>query len=265
MLRSAILVALAVLPLATASAAEVAHLYRAEAIVTGTVEPERTRGMRAGLIDVIVKLTGDARLAENAAVKSMVSRPHDFVERFEYRDRMKGIPLHDEQGTRERPYDLLLRFKPAKIDSALRTLGLSKWDADRPTLAVWFAVRTASEQYVLRRSGDAGYGQRAVFVETARRRGIPILLPRQTPPAAAIRFGDVAARNMPKLRAASPGADALLLGTLVLVPSGYWDIDWQMRWRGHTRRWKMQDVTFDTAIKDGLQRSALIFSGNAKD
>jgi hypothetical protein len=58
---------------------------------------------------------------------------------------------------------------------------LTELPADRPLVAVWFAVRTPSEQYVLAQEGPAGYGQRAVFEETAPRIGLTIALAPQRP------------------------------------------------------------------------------------
>lgn len=239
-------------------------LYSAQTVVTGTVEPERTRGFRAGLADVIVKLTGDARLAGDARLQPLLEKPHRFVERFEYEDRMKGIPVHDEQGTRERPHYLRIRFKPAAMDAALAQLGLSKWLVPRPRLAIWLGVIEARDSFVLSASGPEGYGQRLVVAETAARRGIPVWLPAKD---TTITVDDVREGNAAKLRHAAPDADALLAGTLALVPGGYWDINWRFRSKNptgdRTKRWTMRRVTFDTAIKGGLETAALILSGNA--
>jgi len=239
-------------------------LYSAQTVVTGTVEPERTRGFRAGLTDVVIKLTGDVRLAGDARLRPLLVKPHRFVERFEYEDRMKGIPVHDEQGTRERPHYLRMRFKPAAMDAALAQLGLSKWPAPRPRLAVWLGVVEARDSFVLRDAGPEGYGQRLVVAETAARRGIPVWLPAAD---TAVTVDDIEAGDAANLQRAAPDADALLAGVLALVPGGYWDITWRFRSRNptgdRTKRWTMRRVTFDTAIKGGLETAALILSGNA--
>lgn len=263
MLRIPIFVLLFALTLAMASAAAVTDLYHAVAYVTGTEEPERTRGFRSALTDVVIKVTGDHRLAGSGLLKPLLARPHGFVERFEYEDRMKGIPVHDEQGTRERPHFLRVQFSAAKVDQALHELGLKKWSADRPVLAIWLGVHTALEKYVLSANGDRGYGQRAVFEETARRQGIPIVLPRQL--ESSITFGDIASQNLDKLAAASGDADAVLLGTLILGGSGRWDIQRVLRQQGRSSSWGTQGVSFDSAIKDGLQHSALILSNRIRD
>jgi hypothetical protein len=244
-----------------ASAVEVKTLYRAETIVTGVEEPERTRGFRAGLTDVIVKLTGDVRLAGSDALKPLLDKPHPFVEAFEYEDRMKDIPVHDEQGTRDRPHFLRMKFKSEAVDDELRSLGLSRWGSDRPMLAVWLGIRTAVGAYILTSGGEDGYGQRAVLTETAERRGVPILLP-DAGAHAAVTFDDIGSEKLHKLEDASPMADALLSGVLSITETGYWTMIWRLDWKGRTRTWGMEEVSFDTALKDGLQTSALIFSGH---
>lgn len=235
-------------------------LYRAETIVTGTVEPERARGFRVGLTDVVVKLTGDVRLAETDRLAPLLEQPHQLVEAFEYEDRMKNLPVRDEQGTRERPHFLRIRFKPAELDAALARIGLAKWTQERPRLAVWLGVKTAVGSFIVTTTGN-DYGQRVVILETAQRRGIPIWLPEEGR-SSGVTYDDLAADKIDKIADIAKGTDAALSGVLSLNESGYWDIVWRLRWQGRMRVWTRPGVSFDLAIKDGLQTAALIFSGN---
>lgn len=250
-------------PLADLPAMEVTGLYRAETIVTGTAEAERRRGFRLCLSEVIVKLTGNAEWLSAEAASPLLARAHELVVGFEYEDRMKGIPVHDEQGTRERPHFLRVVFDRTELDRALQERGLRLWSADRPLVAVWLGVRTPAGEYVVREEGDRGYAQRSVLVETAARRGIPVALPGRDPAAGRIAYADIAADTPDVLAVASPGAEAILAGTLILTPSGYWDNRWVLWWRGESRAWTRRGVTFDSAIRDGLQRSARLLSGAA--
>ena len=108
-----------------ASAAD--DLYRTQAIVTGQGEAERARGFALCLEAVLVKASGDPRLIGDPEVVPMKAQAGSFVIGFEYQDRMKGIPVHDEQGTRDRPYDLTVTFDQQKIDAALRSLRRTPW------------------------------------------------------------------------------------------------------------------------------------------
>jgi len=262
MYRLLLLLSLQVLVSAKAHADSIPDLYRTETVVTGTEEPERTRGFRVGLADVIVKLTGDVRLAQSETLAPLLEHPHPLVEQFEYEDRMKNLPVHDEQGTRQRPHFLRIRFKAAALDEALSRLGLAKWADNRPVIAVWLGVKTAIGSFVVTTSGR-DYGQRVVIMETAQRGGIPVRLPEGDGSATAVTFDDIAADNFEKMADALKGADAWLSGDLALTESGYWDIRWRLRWKGQTHVWTKSGVSFDVAIKDGLQTAALTLSGNA--
>jgi hypothetical protein len=45
--------------------------------------------------------------------------------------------------------------------------------------------------------------------------------------------------------------------------AAYWEIAWCLTWQNRSRVWTKRGVSFDTALKDGLQTSALLLSGNA--
>ncbi len=232
-------------------------LYRAQSIVTGTEEPERTRGFRQALAEVFVKLTGDPRLRQDPRLQPVLDSPHRFVARFEYEDRMKGIPVHDEQGTRERPHYLRVIVDGDAVDAELQRLGLLKWPAERPTVGVWVEVQTANERYVLSADGPEGYGQRAVLMEAASALALPIRLP---PSGNHVSLQDMAMPGPSAVESALGGADALLIGVLSVNGEGYWNMTWSFSHASGRRDWALSGVTFDQALKSGLDMAALVLS-----
>jgi hypothetical protein len=247
-----------------AAAEVVRDLYRAETVITGTEEPERSRGLREAFADLVVKLTGNASLKNDVRLVSLLQRAGDFVQEIEFEDRMRGIPVHDEQGTRERPHYLRVRFRPETVERALADHGIKVWPADRPLVAVWFKVDTASDEYLLEPDGAKGYGQREVFHETARRLGLPIALAPQRPERLPLTPADLAESDISRVREATTRGGALLVGSIVLTATGSWDAWWLLEWEGTRTRWDLGAVTFDTAIKDGLQRTARILAQTQK-
>lgn len=245
----------------TARSADAPDLYRAETIVTGTGEAERIRGFREGLREVIVKLTGDPRLFGDRRLDETLRDPQRWVADFELEDRMKGIPVHDEQGTRERPHFLRMRFEAARLDAELGRLGLSKW-ADRPPIAVWLGVRTGAASYLLSASGPEGYGQRVSLLRSAERRGLQVTLPPERSTEVSIALEDVAADDLSRLEAASEPGSAILSGLLSIAEGGRWDIRWRLVHRGRSRAWSKMGISFDVALLDGLDTAALTLSGN---
>ena len=100
-------------------------LYRAQAIVTGQGEANRIIGFASCLEDVLIKVSGAQKLAGDRRLAAYKSNAKGFVRAFSYHDQMSGTPIRDEQGTRRRPYDLIVEFDEEKIDDLLRALASS--------------------------------------------------------------------------------------------------------------------------------------------
>jgi hypothetical protein len=239
-------------------------LYKAETIVTGTGEPERMRGLRIGVEEVLIKLTGDASLAGTQQVSDIARHAADLLAEHSYEDRMKDIPIHDEQGTRDRPHYLRMRFDPAKFDAALEQAGLRKWTGERPTLAVWIGISEPRGKYVLAVQGD-GYGQREVLKDASRKRAIPIMLPPEH--QTAVNYDAVAKGDLALLRHASKdlGGNAILYGLLDFDGEAHWNTSWAVAGDRVDATWTMQGVTFSAALKDAIDQVAAAFAKQARE
>jgi hypothetical protein len=241
-------------------------LYRAQAIVTGQGEVERARGFALCLDDVLVKLSGDPRLVGDPRLQPLEATAGQFVAAFAYHDRMSGIPVHDEQGTRERPFDLSVTFDQAKTDAALRALGLEPWIAPRPRLVVVLGIRDATTAYVLAEDGERGLGQRQSLLAASLKRGMPIALPDTAALAAAgVSFDGLATAHWPPLDplAKRTGGDLALAGTLVWdEPALGWIADWHLYWQGSMHHWRVGGVSFDDAFRGAIGGALQIVSGH---
>jgi hypothetical protein len=238
-------------------------LYKAETVVTGKELPERLRGFAIGAEDVLVKLTGRVRLAKSAQAKAVIAKAPELVAAYEYEDRMKDIPIHDEQGTRDRPHFLRMTFDAEKFDKALEEAGLEKWTGKRPTVAVWLAITEPRGKYILSRDGDEGYVQRLVLNDASKKRAIPVVLP----PAAQedVKIENIVKRNWSVLLNASKalGTDAVLYGTMDFDGVAYWNCQWVVAGDGAYAKWKMKGVSFDTAFKEAIDRVAAAHARHA--
>ncbi len=249
----------------TARAEMVQGLYRAETIVTGTGRPERLRGFRLTLTEVLVRRSGDPSLFTAPAVEPYLDHAADLVVDIEYEDRMKHLPIHDEQGTRDRPHFLRVAYDAEKVDAILEKLGVKLWNPDRPLVAVWLGVKDARSEYVMPADGDDGYSQRAALLQAARQRGVPVALPEMDQADKEIvNYAAVVGNNAGRLDQASARylADAVLSGSLTYDPRGWWKVDWVLSPpEGAQRRWSLDQVTFDTAFRDGFDHVARILTG----
>jgi len=251
-----------------AFAAEPGGRYQGKVIVTGRGEPNRLSGFAQCFEDVLVKVSGDARLIADRRVKAMGVRAAGLITKFDYRDLMAGRPIRDEQGTRDRPYELTVDFDPAKIDAALATLGRKPWTGERPRLAVLLAVRNGEVAFVLAADGERGSGQPESLAAASWRVGVPILVPDTAGLAKAnLAFDRVAGGDLAQLDAAARtlGADQALAGRLTWNDAVHgWVAEWRIAASGKAYAWSVGGVNFDEAFRNGLRGSAQALSGNGQ-
>ena len=179
---------------------------------------------------------------------------------------MSGTPKRDEQGTRDRPYDLTVTFDPAKIDAAVRALGLAPWGASRPRLLAVVGMRNGAVITMLTSDGDRVRDQRDAFMAAASKRGLPVVLPSAAAlSAAGLDFAHLAKADMGRLDALATQSDSdqALAGRLVWVDRSLgWTADWRIAWQGGTPRWRITGVSFDEAFRCGLGGVLQILSGH---
>ena len=256
------------LALAEAWSAAIDDLYQARAIVTGQGEVERARGFALCLEDVLVKLSGDPHLIGDPRLAPLEATAARLVGDFTYHDRMSGLPLHDEQGTRDRPYDLTVTFDRPKIDAALRSLGLEPWTTARPRLVIVLGIHDATTAYVLAQDGERGLGQRESLRAASLKRGMPMVIPDSAALAAeGLTYDTVPTSEWPRLDtlAKRAGGDIPLAGTLVWdEPALGWVADWRLNWQGRAHHWRLSGVSFDDAFRSAMAGAAEIISGHGE-
>jgi len=241
-------------------------LYRAQAIVTGQGEANRIIGFAACLEDVLIKASGALKLAGDRRLAAYKSNAKDFVRAFSYHDQMSGTPTRDEQGTRDRPYDLIVDFDETKIDDLLGALRLKPWRSHRPVLAVFVEMQQGLKSYMVTADADQAAIQRESLLAAAAKRGMTAVLPSAAALAesringaefgttTSSKFGSVAARQ---------GGEVALIGRLVWVDRELgWATQWRMDWQSRTHRWQARGVTFDEAFRRGFGGAAQILSNN---
>src|SRR5215469_14681254 len=130
-------------------------IYTARAVVTGKDERNRPLGFRLCFEDVLVKVSGDASIVSDRRFDNLASSAGQYVSTFSYRDRLEGKPVHDEQGTYDRPHFLTCHFDPQKIDSVLKALGRKPWLRHRPRLVMLVTVHGRTNSGIL--SGDGAF------------------------------------------------------------------------------------------------------------
>lgn len=247
-------------------AATPAELYQAQTIVTGTGEPSRQIGFKDCLEKVLVRVSGDQRLTQKSEMLALRDKAADFVQSFRYHDRLEGVPIHDEQGTHDRPHDLTCLYKPAVVDKLLAQLGSRPWHGERQTLAVFLTTEQGARHFVLTADEDRGQTMRESFTNATG----PLLMRVTFPKARQLAGLDekaLSTADMARLDqlAKNAGAARALAGSIVWSDKELgWIADWRLADRGKTYQWQARGVSFDEAFRVAVRGAAQILSGNGQ-
>jgi uncharacterized protein len=250
---------------ATAAAAKEADrsLYTMTVLVTGRGEATRGPALGKALAEVLVKASGDPALADEPAVMALGSRADTYLEALSYRDLMEGIPVHDEQGSRDRPFALTVTFDPERIDAALTELGARTWPAPRPTLMALVTVTNGDTHFVLARKGARGRDMREAMDAAAEQYGLPVTLPDEAALASVASGAEAWPDATIATLSAATGAEAAVIGTLDWSDADLgWTADWTMTTGGEIYHWTVAPVSFDDAFRAAIGGAATILSGH---
>lgn len=244
------------------------ELYSSQTIVNGKYEKNRQAGFKRCLDAVLVRVSGDPRLPAKAEMAALRDKAGSFVASFSYRDRMEGIPNHDDQGTYDRPHNLYCQYKPADIDPVLASLGSRPWLAERPRLAVFLATERGIRHFALDADDKRDLLMRRSFSNAA----APLAMQVAFPMAAQLSqagLDDKTLRDaaMPVLDKAAKkaGADQALSGSLMWSDKELgWIADWRLATASKTYIWQVRGVSFDEAFRVAIKGAAQILSGNGQ-
>lgn len=204
-----------------AAAVTVSDLYVATVPVKNESASARADGIRRALAQVMVRVSGDPRVAKFAESESILDQGRSLLQRYGYQRSGKS--------------NLLLRavFEGPALETAMLDAGLPVWGQSRPVTMVWLLV----DGDLATRSGPQGVVQ--AMKAKASRRGIPLRLP----PASAATGGRVSPAairngNLSRLTEASRhyGTSHILVGQ-VADGAATWTLAADgailQRWRTH--------------------------------
>lgn len=219
-------------------------LYAARAYVTGTRAETRQDGILVAFHRVLIKLSGNPALLDDDRVALLDPLAASMVEDFSYQDRMSDVPHHDEQGTRDRPFDLAVHFDPVRIDAALALLGERAWMGPRPRLFVRAEIDDHGSKFPLSADGETDERHREALLAASDRFGLRVVLA--------------------PLEGALPTMPAVTLsGRLVWDASQFgWVADWRLEGAGAARVWTIAGVSFDDAYRVGVSGALAVLSGH---
>jgi uncharacterized protein len=241
-------------------------IYTTRAVITGTDGRNRPLGFRLCFEDVLVKVSGDASILSDRRFAALAAAAGQYVSTFSYRDRFEGKPVHDEQGTYDRPHFLTCQFDPQKIDGVLKMLGRKPWLGKRPRLVMILIVHGRTKSGLLSRDGVFDPDMREALANAAQRYGLTVNLPS---------VADLQVNQINIDTAEITPADRFLRvaelsdSELPLVGDLRWSdaaLGWVAKWRlavnGRRYRWSVSGVNYDEAFRNAVRGAARVLSGN---
>jgi len=224
--RASLALCLAVGSVSAVAAEVVDWLYDVEIPVASQTDAERSRAAREALDEVLVRVTGMAKLPQVPQVAEALRRPERFYARYEYSRRQ---PVAQERDSATPATFLQLHFEAAAVLDMLRSADLPVWVANRPTLLAWVAVQRDGRRSLL--SATSASELAAGLQRRARQRGLKLLLPLLDLQDSALAANAVWGLFWEDIHAASAryAPDLLLIGRAVEDVEDNWTADWQLR------------------------------------
>lgn len=248
------------------SAAEVEGLYEAEIQVAGQGKAEQGEAIRAALAEVLMKVTGQRGVAALPALAPMFKRADQVAQQYRYRplpeDMARTIPVVPSavqspgKPLAAKGQVLWASFDPATVSQALRQAGLPVWGRVRPAALIVLAMEEQGQRTVL--LADSRPELQSILENRARRRGLPVLLPRDAETEGGVRFADVwnNARDVLLKAAVREQTEAVLAGRLSLR-SGTWRVRWTLyQGGGEAVNWESVASAPQDVLEAGIDGAA---------
>lgn len=228
-------------------AAEVERIYEAEIPVAGQQNDARRQAMRAGLAEVLVRVTGNSAVVQDSAFADLLGNASRYVQQYRYRAAPSaGAPLL-----------LWMSFDANAINQALRSRGQPIWGSARPLLLVWLAVDGGSPGRRL--VGATQSAEYPGLEAAANRRGVPVRLPLlDIDEKRLVTVADVWGGLHERVVTASARyqAQGVLLGRLTQERQGTWSARWTLRIGNEVKHWDSHGASADEVLAKGVDGSA---------
>lgn len=212
-----------------ARAVEVTWIYDAVVPVSDQSAAARLEAGRAGLLQVLTRVTGMSSLPDSEALQAALAAPDRYYNRFVFEKPPPPLAA-DQAGEAQEQPDLLLRmrFVPASVLGLVRQAGLPIWRSERPLVIAWVVADAGGDRRILGADSDSPAVR--ALTERALARGVPLQLPMMDlQDQLEVEPGAVWGRLSQSLVPASEryGAEIILIGRLQAGAGELWSGSWE--------------------------------------
>jgi uncharacterized protein len=222
-----------------------AVVHEATVPVADRSEAARQDAVRQALSEVLVRLSGDPALPQQAGVAPLLAEAGRYLQQYQYEGSETAGTLALRAG-----------FDAAALEGQLRQQGLVLWGRERPPLLVWLAVDDGQRRYLLG-AEDAD----PVLMElraAARREALSLILPLfDLEDQSRVSFTSVWRGDLESVDLASERyrATAVVMGGLQRSADG-WTARWALRHAGRDSAWQTGAADLAGTLGQGLSQAA---------
>ena len=227
--------------LSPAQAVQVSELFTVQIPVESRERDQRLEAIKQGMEQVLVRVTGDGSIDQNAEVEDVIRGAAQYVQRFRY------LPADGGEG-----YKLVIDYDEARLTKNLANRGLPVWGRERPAVLSWIAVSQGANRYMISAKGQKN--ERETLSQAATERGIPLIFPvLDVEDRDKVRIGDLVGGFYDTVDEASArySADAVLVGR-VQQQQGLWVGRWRLRDGSQTVVFESEGDSLDKALTQGV-------------
>ncbi len=216
------------------AAEQVTKLGEIQVWVADNTQNTRSRALAVGLSEVIVRITGTVTSLDHPAVSNLLKNPATYLQEYTYDRQAKpagqGYAVENRAVKQSGQEQLLkLKFDEKALKQVLKRAQLPIWSNNRPRLIVWWGQDQIGRRDILSR--DSGYSEVDAFIQSAKRRAIPLILPLiDFEDQKLVNSGEVFGFVIPPIEQASVryAADALLVGRIKSIRQEKWQGSWML-------------------------------------
>lgn len=223
-------------------AVKVSSIYRAEIPVVSQADDARAMATKEGLIQVLIKVSGDPQVVNHPTIKNNIKNADSLVEEFGYASTPDKVTT---------PYLIKLRYDARQVNVMLKNAGALAWGENRPLILVWLLVNNKDNANNIV-SNDAS----AVIKQQGKKYGLPLVFPvMDATEVNKISFSDIASMKWSVLSEAGKrySPDAILIGHIEVQADGY-QSKWQLVLDESKWDWNIPGVTSDSVIDVALSQ-----------
>jgi hypothetical protein len=229
----------------TAAAVVMDDLYQANVPVRDHSAAQLKRATRAGLAQVLVKVSGSRDVLGNAQVREALDEAQDLMQQYQYR-RLDRDQL-----------ELELQFDQQLVTDVLTTDLLPLWTANRPPVLVWMVVDDASGRNVATRESHPALVE--VIQAEFQRRGVPVEFPLyDLQDTLEVSVHDLwQLDSLPIYRASQRyQSENVLVGRMRTLPEQRWMGDWLYVWRNQSNGITEYGEPLEKFVNSGVHLAA---------